>query len=326
LPTVALRLESQTVQLLAALGVQTIGALFRLNRNDLAVRFGPSILMRMDQATGKIYEPLNFLPYRRVIQSLLEFEAAIDSIETIQMAAEQLTKDIAAQLSIAGLGARELKLIFTQPYTSSIEKKIQLMRPSRHAPALFKLISCALETLETHNGITGISLTVNVSERLVDEQAALLGENEASKERELDSLVERLRIRLDRRVGWGELLESNLPENTGRFRDTDSNVKTPVLPRSIDLLRPLSLLRQPREIKVMVRPSESREGHPVMFSDGDTVHRLHHIRGPERITGEWWNGRWKTRDYFDVLDETGWRFWIFRVFQNGRWFLHGVFE
>jgi protein ImuB len=326
LPTAALRLESQTVHLLAALGVQTIGALFRLDRDDLAVRFGSSILMRMDQATGGIYEPLNFLSYRRIIQSHLEFEAAIDSIETIQMAAEQLTKDIAGQLAIAGLGARELKLIFTQPYASPIEKKIQLMRPSRHATALIKLMSCALETLETNDGITGISLTVSISERLGDEQAALLGENEASKEKELDSLIERLRIRLDRKVGWGELLESNLPENTGGFRDTDSNVKTQIQARSIDLSRPISLFRQPREIRVMVLPSESREGHPVMFSDGGAVHHLHHIRGPERITGQWWNGRWKTRDYFDVLDEAGWRFWIFRVFQNGRWFLHGVYE
>ncbi len=56
------------------------------------------------------------------------------------------------------------------------------------------------------------------------------------------------------------------------------------------------------------------------------MHRLDHVRGPERITGQWWNGRWKTRDYFDVLDVGGNRYWIFRVAQSGRWFLHGIFE
>jgi protein ImuB len=85
-------------------------------------------------------------------------------------------------------------------------------------------------------------------------------------------------------------------------------------------------LRQPRSINVIVRPSESRDGQPVSFTDCGEVHRLDHIRGPERITGQWWNGRWKTRDYFDVLDATGDRYWIFRVAQSGRWFLHGIFE
>jgi hypothetical protein len=76
----------------------------------------------------------------------------------------------------------------------------------------------------------------------------------------------------------------------------------------------------------MVRPSESRDGEPVSFTDCGEVHRLDHVRGGERITGQWWNGRWKTRDYFDVLDAAGGRYWVFRVAQTGQWFLHGVFE
>ena len=93
-----------------------------------------------------------------------------------------------------------------------------------------------------------------------------------------------------------------------------------------ELGSPLRLLRQPRSIGVMVRPSESRDGEPVSFTDRSEVHRLTHIRPPERITGQWWNGRWKIRDYFDVLDAAGDRYWIFRVAQTGRWFLHGIFE
>jgi protein ImuB len=73
----------------------------------------------------------------------------------------------------------------------------------------------------------------------------------------------------------------------------------------------------------MVSPSDDREGRPVMFSHEGQVHRVAHAVGPERIAGQWWDGHDKTRDYFDVQDEQGRRFWVFRVAETGKWYLHG---
>ena len=57
--------------------------------------------------------------------------------------------------------------------------------------------------------------------------------------------------------------------------------------------------------------------------------------GPERIFGEWWKRDAElaaVRDYFQVEDAAGERFWLFRSGGEqqaasglGRWFLHGVF-
>jgi protein ImuB len=171
-----------------------------------------------------------------------------------------------------------------------------------------------------------VTLAVKAAERLGDEQAALIGGEAERDAAEVDHLVERLRARLNRGVEWGELLESNLPENTSRRRDTPGKEIASGPRAAVDVLRPLRLLAQPRSVNAIVRPSESHDGQPVSFTDGRAVHRLDHIRGPERITGQWWTGRWKTRDYFDVLDIAGGRYWIFRVAQTGRWFLHGIFE
>ena len=82
----------------------------------------------------------------------------------------------------------------------------------------------------------------------------------------------------------------------------------------------------PRAIPVIVMPSESSDGQPISFTYGGLVHRLVHVRGPERIAGQWWNGSGKTRDYFDVADTRGGRFWMFRVMETNLWYLHGVFE
>ena len=93
----------------------------------------------------------------------------------------------------------------------------------------------------------------------------------------------------------------------------------------METLRPLHLLHHPVEIAVMVSPSEDREGLPILFNHDMDVHRIVHTVGPERIAGEWWQGHHKTRDYFDVEDEAGKRFWIFRVRESGQWFLHGEY-
>ncbi len=76
----------------------------------------------------------------------------------------------------------------------------------------------------------------------------------------------------------------------------------------------------------MVSPSDDAEGRPVAFTHAGQVTRVVHAVGPERIAGRWWEGNDKTRDYFDGEDPTGRRFWLFRVCQTGKWYLHGTFE
>ncbi len=76
----------------------------------------------------------------------------------------------------------------------------------------------------------------------------------------------------------------------------------------------------------MSAPSLDRVGPPLSFTHRGRVHRLTRAAGPERISGLWWEGHARTRDYFDAEDADGRRFWLFRVLNSGRWFLHGVFE
>ena len=75
----------------------------------------------------------------------------------------------------------------------------------------------------------------------------------------------------------------------------------------------------------MVTPSDAIEGHPVAFVYEHCVHPVTCWTGPERIAGCWWDGHNKTRDYFEVEDPAGRRFWIFRVAQTAKWYLHGSY-
>ena len=97
-----------------------------------------------------------------------------------------------------------------------------------------------------------------------------------------------------------------------------------ILPPSV---RPLHLLPVPVEVRATAAPSHDGEGPPASFvAPGGCVHRVAHVSGPERIAGVWWEGHHKTRDYYEVEDTTSRRFWVFRVVESGRWFLHGEYE
>jgi protein ImuB len=309
--------------------VRTIGELLRLKRKDLAIRFGPGILLRIDQALGTALEPLVFLQHRTPIRVSLEFDGAVESLEVIHLAVQQLVGQAVEILATRGLGARELHLIFECPYAPKVEKTVRLTRPSRNAPAIFNLLRCALEAVPLDDGVTAIHLHAPVTQRLGDEQSRLIGGEQEQSAAELEYLVERLRARLTTGVNWVELVESHIPERAFREREEGGIAVTPTVAAQharIGEFRPLSLLSRPRAIKVIVTPSECLDGHPVSFTDGGIVYRLDHVRGPERMTGEWWTGQHKTRDYFDVLDSTGNRYWLFRISETRRWYLHGSFE
>jgi protein ImuB len=101
--------------------------------------------------------------------------------------------------------------------------------------------------------------------------------------------------------------------------------------------RPLLLLPTPVEVRVTAEPSDDvRLGSPRQFVHRGRVHRLAFAVGPERIEGEWWRGHRRTRDYYEVEDDAGLRFWLFRVVRvtkspdgdvraSARWFIHGRF-
>jgi protein ImuB len=294
LPTSALRLEIETIELLASLGVRTIGQVMRLDRQDLAVRFGWGILQRIDQAMGTAPEPLVFLQHHIPIRAGLEFEAAIESLEVVQLAVKQLVAQIVELLASRGLGARELRLAFGCPYAPSQEKTVRLTRPSRNERTIFNLLVCALDTIPLDDGAIGGVIAAE--------------------------------LHAGHGVNWVELVESHVPERAFRCREEAAVAQMSPQHARIGEYRPLSLLPHPRAIRVIVTPSECLDGQPISFTDSGAVHRLDHVRGPERMTGEWWTGQHKTRDYFDALDTAGNRYWLFRVPETRRWYVHGIYE
>jgi protein ImuB len=328
LPVAALRLDEEILAALHHLGLEKIGQLTNLPRNALPSRFGHTLLMRLDQAMGHATEVLVPLVHHFPVEADIEFDGGVESLEVVWIALRQLLRDIAADLTKRGCGARELTAIFRRAYAPPLEKTVRLSRASRGVMSLFNLLRCALESIETDVGFTGIHLHVPVFERLTEEQISLCQEDDLAGQAELDELIARVVARLgDDAIVQPKLLESHVPERAftwhglpARDEKNETRAGSPCHEN-----RPLQLLSMPVEIGVMVSPSDDRDGRPILFRRGSDVHQLTHAIGPERISGEWWRGHEKTRDYFDVEDEEGKRFWVFRVNETGKWYVHGTF-
>lgn len=93
-----------------------------------------------------------------------------------------------------------------------------------------------------------------------------------------------------------------------------------------DCPRPIHLLPKPEAIEVSaVLPDYP----PMLFIHKGKRYTVVKSDGPERIEQEWWLADGLYRDYYNVEDENGARYWVFRSGpydqEQPKWFLHGIF-
>ncbi|MBV6656197.1 MAG: hypothetical protein KI785_00360, partial [Devosiaceae bacterium] len=107
--------------------------------------------------------------------------------------------------------------------------------------------------------------------------------------------------------------------------------------------RPQRLLDRPEPADVVAAVPDGPPAHLVWRRVRRGIVRA---RGPERIAAPWWQDRHpdafeqagtRVRDYYDVEDEEGRRYWVFRAGLYGQegpdgqsrppqWFVHGLFQ
>jgi protein ImuB len=365
LPIRALRVNTDQILSFHNLGIHTIGQLMSLPRETLPARFGQTVLHRLDQALGKIPEPLVPIPHSQPIHTKIEFEGGVESLSDLWQAFKFLLEQIVFELRQRSCGARQLIAEFLLPGEAPILKTIALSRPTANLPTLWNLLRCTTETVKCgQDGFSGLKLSVPLFSRLSAEQLHLLDQEKQIAEQELDHLIERLRVRLgEASVLFPQPVESHLPEkayelsvlgcglsavsgpwsgvsckkesadngqptthNPQPTTDKSPFVLIPPVdkPTTSSRNRPLHLLPAPIEIHCSSLAADLDDRKPISFTHAGKVHPLVHCNGPERITGTWWEGRNKTRDYFETEDHDGERFWIFRVEETRKWYLHGT--
>lgn len=331
LPIAALRLPKEMVIGLERLGFERIGQLTAAPRPPLTLRFGPALMRRFDQVFGRLFEPIEPISPPATRSSRLTFPEPLLTPEALTAVIGRLTNAVCAELERREEGARQLDLIFERVDRTQQAIRIGTARPSRAPQHLARLLDEQLERVNPGPGIEAMCLAVPLAEplSLVQPREGLLAGKKT--EADLSVLVDRLINRLgNRRVYRVAPVESDVPERSVRrvapLSPGSDATWPPTLPR------PTRLLTSPQPVEALAMLPDHP---PAFFIWRHRQHRIRRTDGPERIAGEWWkrdDERRATRDYWQVEDDTGRRFWLFRSgdavdSETGdlRWFLHGFF-
>jgi len=322
LPVEALRLPNEIVLELRRLGLVTIAAVRKIPRGSLSVRFGSTLLWRLDQAFQKAEDPLT--PWRppaayRASRILAE---PISTVRSVEYVLRDLLQELCARLEKDHLGSRHMELACYRVDGTVDRCELRTSKPNRAIPHLMRLFSDRLEKLWADFGFEALVLSVPEVEALHPAQLSLSQSDIGDDEDSFDELVDRLGMRLGfSEVNRIRVRESYLPEHAVELCPaaafTGRSAEWPGY-----RVRPIRLIEPPMPIQVSILIPG---GSPVQFFIGQKQHRIVRSEGPECLTAEWWrdhHSRWGTRDYYRIEDDNGFRFWIF-CDSSGYWFLHG---
>lgn len=352
LAVAALRLTEDQVMRLNELGLKRIGQVWGQERRALQARFGESLLLRLDQASGAIEEQIT--PRLPIAERFVErrFAEPIGLLDDVLMCAHDLAIQLALQLELEGTGAQSFHLFVYRVDHKVMNLSVNAARITRDADHISRLFAYRAERLMgDYDPGFGIDMIRLAASSIAELDCTQLGAFETDDgAADLDQLYDRLSSRLGSlAVVRNVFVNTHIPERAARFE--------PVVARTPDhaeavpdpmVARPLRLFPVPELITVI---AEVPDGPPLRMIWRRVGYRFVKTSGPERIEAEWQRTGMKLdyilpppaetqeekkgqpnalaepdprdalaafdpervlRDYYVAEDDGGRRFWLFR--------------
>lgn len=322
LPLRALRLPDEVVEALDEVGVTDAARLLALPRTEVAARFPPLVLLRLDQALGRADEALVAFRPTEVLRVERAFSGPVRSLEGVTEATRRLLGALTERLDALGLGALAVEVTLRRSDAPPVRIVRALSRRTADAGHLFALLRPAIERADLGWGVDAVSIAAPRT------GPVLLGGGEA---REVEAT--RLAMLLDALVGRlgptgltrVEVVASHVPERA--FRQATCLQGTGEGARDAGPRVPVPPAERPSWLFAPPEPAILRAGTPPTLVWRDETSALVAVRGPERIGSAWWEeergfGEGE-RAYLTAWTATGRRLWVFRETASGRWFVHG---
>ncbi|WP_240615406.1 Y-family DNA polymerase [Pedobacter paludis] len=325
LPPMALRLEALSSAKLIKLGLSKISLFIHMPRSVLRRRIGEAAVEKMEQALGMREE--SFTP----VELPAEFSGRLPCLEpvrtrtAIEIAIQKLLEGLCKKLKGEGLGLRSARLLSYRIDGKVLETRIGTGSPNISVSHLNKLFSLKIEEIAPGLGIELFVLEgLKVEDLKVHQESMwkVLGTEDSGMAELLDQISGKFGASVIRRYlpqpyHW--------PERSVKVAES---LDEPVLtPWRTDRMRPVQLLGIPEAVRVS---APIPDYPPMLFIYRGVKHLVKKADGPERIEREWWLDAGEHRDYYQVEDEAGRRYWLFRSGhydekKTSGWFIHGFF-
>ena len=346
LPATGLRLAPEALTLLRRFGLTRIGQLYDIDRKALTRRFrsreaAHAVCLRLDQALGRRAEP--FAPLRPPPEyaERLPCPDPLTSPEGVSQGLRQLTEQLCAALSSAGLGARGFSFRAFHSDGGVAAIHVNAARPVRAPAHLLRLFREKLDRIDPGFGIDLLLLEATRTAPMETGSRPLAGDLAGSG---FDSdAIAAFADRVAARLGEGAVTLTtrqarHLPHKAERQVAYAAQAPD-TAPPPVTGPRPVRMLARPEQVSVI---AQVPDGPPLQFVWRKRLRRVVRADGPERIAPEWWTylpaapgergSLPRTRDYYRIEDNEGRRYWVFRegLYDDGRgappdWFVQGLF-
>lgn len=344
LPVGALRLDDEACRLLRRFGLTRIGQLYGLDRAALARRFqsktkAGQVVLRLDQALGLRSEPLTPLTPPPDYETRLPCPEPLASTEGVRCGLAQLTEQLCAGLTEAGIGARAFAFHAFKAEGGVSTVMVQAARPVRAPEHILRLFGERIDQIDPGFGLDLLVLEARRGGAMSVGPLALSADL-SGKDRD-DEALAALADRITARLGDGSVTvrkpfathDPNRSEAHVTFEGEwpDQGIISPVAGP-----RPLRQFDRAEPVEVL---AEVPDGPPLQFLWRKQLRRVTRADGPERISPEWWYflpgegaDQPRAKDYYRVEDSEGRCYWIVRegLYGDGRggaprWAVAGLF-
>ncbi len=296
-------LPARTVRSLHAVGWRRLDALLRAPRAELARRFDPELPGWLDRLLGSAADPRPLYRPPDRFERLIDFDAALESLEALAFPLRRLCQELAAYLQARDGGVQHFVLRIGHDDVPATDVEIGLRLTQRDPQPLFEAARGRLERVALPGPVRSLGLCADHLPAFIPERRGLFDPTPRGQ-LGWPELQERLRARLgDDAVRTLRLHSDHRPERA--WRSLHHGTERPAVVAPPGAARPLWLLPRPQPLR-----------QPIV--------RV--LTDPERIESGWWDDADVRRDYVVAELADGQRAWLYREAGNrGGWMLHGWF-
>lgn len=318
LPISLLGPTPEEASLLATLGLSTLGALTRLPRDAVAKRLGPRGDELWARAAGEEQRPIQpaSLPTRFLAR--MDLEHAVETLEPLLFVLRRFVDRLALELEHASLGTDRLRLNLRLDDEKEHGREFCLPEPTANASVLFRVIENHLATVHTDSPVVGVELEAFPARRL-ERQEGLFDTGLRDPPAFYETLARVAAVVGTGQVGTPRLADTHRP-------DTVTLATPPVIipPRAVSATAaPGGLLlrryRPPRPATV-----ELMDGLPSFVASRAIAGAVTTVRGPWRLSGNWWQPPSWAREEWDIELAGG---GLYRLLHSSDgWFIEGIYD
>ena len=316
LPVFLLEWPAKTLAHLTDLGLLRLRDLYALPAEGLARRFGPEIVLSLEQLRGRVPDPRQpHVPPAR-FRSRLELPADAESVEALLFPLRRMLAEMEGALRARGAGVQHLAVTLEHGRKARTRMDLDFASPEREADFILAIAREKLGRLALPSATVALSIRADALLAFTPRASTWLP---GAEEQSLDTarLLERLAARMGKERVFGiAIANDHRPEKDWAPASAGATARHPGEGRD-----PVPIL-SPRPAWLLNRP------HRLVTHEGCPSYQgpLTLGAGPERIEAGWWDGEEVRRDYYVASNPRGETFWIFREHRDpGSWFLHGVF-